>query len=194
MAGMGQRARYIYRTLLTRFETSPPGTKLPTLVELVQEFETPSTTVRQVLTKLEDEEYIVREQGRGTFVRERVLPTILVVDDEAAARKLVTAHAIRAGHRTLEAACPADGIELLGHDPSIALVVSDVRMPDRADGIGFIRAVRDAWPRLPVVAITCYPDDLMPLQGTRHYPTLVVQKPVWAREILEVLSLVPPGR
>ena len=194
MAGMGQRARYIYTTLLTRFGTSPPGTKLPTLVEFVQEFEVPSTTVRQALAKLEDEEYIVRKQGRGTFVRERVLPTVLVVADDAAARKLVTAHAIRAGHRTLEAACPADGIARLEHEPSIALVVSDVRMPDREDGIGFIRAVRETWPRLPLVAITCYPDDLMPLQGTRHYPTLVVQKPVWAREIQEVLSLVSPRR
>jgi|GEM_PF-1149452 CheY-like chemotaxis protein len=192
MAGMGPLAQRIYETLLERVSEASPGTRLPTLVDLVAEFDVAPMTIRQVLARLEEEAYIVREQGRGTFVRERIVPAVLIVDDEAAQRKLVAHHVSRLGHRALEAAGPAAGLAALAGEPGIALVLSDVRMPEREDGIGFIRAARQGWPDIPLAAITGYPDDLAPLRGTPHCPVLILQKPVWAHDIEEVLRLALP--
>jgi CheY-like chemotaxis protein len=194
MAGMGPLAQRIYQTLLTRVSGASPGTQLPTLVELIAEFSVAPMTVRQVLFRLEDEGYIVREQGRGTFVRERVVPAVLVVDDEASARRLVAGHVTRLGYRALEAASPAAGLAALAQESHIALVVSDVRMPDREDGLGFIRAARQGWPSISLAAITGYPDDLTSLHGTPYCPVLILQKPVWAHDVEEVLRLALPGK
>ena len=78
MAGMGPLAQRIYATLLDRLGGLAAGTRLPTLVDLVAEFRVAPMTVRQVLARLEQEGHISLQQGRGTFVRERVLPTVLV--------------------------------------------------------------------------------------------------------------------
>jgi DNA-binding transcriptional regulator YhcF (GntR family) len=59
------------------------------LAELAVEFDVAPMTILQVLARLEDEGCIMREQDRGTFAPERVVPKVLIVDDEAATRKLV---------------------------------------------------------------------------------------------------------
>ncbi len=46
----------------------PPGSSLPAEAELCAEFNIARGTVRQALGKLEDEGFVRREQGRGTFV------------------------------------------------------------------------------------------------------------------------------
>ena len=45
------------------------GESIPTEKELCAEFNVARGTVRQALQKLENEGYLRREQGRGTFVR-----------------------------------------------------------------------------------------------------------------------------
>ena len=194
MVSMGPLAQRIYQTLLTRGSGASPGTRLPTLVELIAEFAVAPMTVRQTLARLEDEGYIVREQGRGTFVRERVVPAVLVVDDDASARRLMVSHVTRLGYRALQAASPAAGLTALAQEPGIALVVSDVRMPDREDGLGFIRAAGHGWPCIPLAAVTGYPDDLAPLHGTPYSPVLILQKPIWAHGVAEVLRQALPAQ
>jgi CheY-like chemotaxis protein len=194
MAGMGRLAQRIYDTLGDRYSAAPAGTRLPTLAELVAEFDVAPMTVRQALTRMEDEGSIIRTQGRGTFVCERITPTVLVVDDEPAVRRLLASHVTRLGYRVIEANDPASGIAALEHESGISVILSDVRMPDREDGIGFIRAARQGWPHLPLAAITGFPDDLSPLRGTPHCPVLILQKPVWAHDVEEVLRLTLPQR
>lgn len=46
----------------------PPGSNLPAEAELCAEFDIARGTVRQALSKLENEGFVRREQGRGTFV------------------------------------------------------------------------------------------------------------------------------
>jgi GntR family transcriptional regulator len=75
MAGMGALAYRIYETLSSRVDAACPGTRLPTLVALVAEFAVAPMTVRQALSRLEAEGSTVRVQGRGTFVRARIVPT-----------------------------------------------------------------------------------------------------------------------
>jgi hypothetical protein len=63
-----------------------------------------------------------------------------------------------------------------------------VRVPTTEDGIGFIQSVHRLWPALPVVAVTGYPNDLLPLQGRPEHPVLILTKPVLAAQVRQVLA------
>jgi GntR family transcriptional regulator len=50
--------------------TYPPGARLPTELQLAQDYSVSVITVQRALRELEDEALIERHRGRGTFVRE----------------------------------------------------------------------------------------------------------------------------
>lgn len=102
--------------------------------------------MRQVLAHLEEEGLVSREQGRGASVRRQESPAVLIAEDDAAMRLLLEEYVRRAGYRPISVTAPAELLTRLAHDPSIALVFSDVRMPDTETGLSFIRAVRRRWP------------------------------------------------
>ena len=188
---LGPRALWVYTSLHERILSGEfaTDTKLPSHIELAAEFGVAPLTVRQVLARLEDEGLVSREQGRGTFVRNRTSPSVLIVEDSADMQALLRRHVERAGYRAIIASNPTEGIEALEANSEIALVFSDVRMPTKEIGIGFIRAVRRRWPALPLAAITGYPDDLAELHGTPECPVLILPKPAWANQIEEALRL-----
>ncbi len=188
---LGPRSGRVYAAIRERILEGelPPGTKLPPHTELAAEFGVAPLTLRQVLANLEDEGLVSREQGRGTFVRARASPAVLIVDDDPLMRATLRERVGRAGYRPLEADGPAAGIAALERDTAISLVLSDIRMPSGGEGIGFIRAVRRRWPALPVAAVTGYPGDLDALHGTPECPVLILPKPFRASQIEEVLRL-----
>jgi DNA-binding transcriptional regulator YhcF (GntR family) len=188
---LGPKAMWVYTSLRERITGGefPTGTKLPSHLELASEFGVAPLTLRQVLGRLEEEGLVAREQGRGTFVRTPARRAVLIVEDDPEMRALLRAHVERTGHRAITEAGPAAGLKALETDPDIVFVFSDVRMPDKRDGIEFIRAVRRRWPELPLTALTGFPDDLAELHGTPECPILILGKPAWAHQIAEALRL-----
>lgn len=72
----------IYRELINWMDSGryEPGAQLPREIELVEQFGVARNTLRQVLSKLEDEGRIVRIKKRGTFVRgEKALPPLTLL-------------------------------------------------------------------------------------------------------------------
>jgi GntR family transcriptional regulator len=53
--------------------TWPPGSKLPSEMELAEQYGVSRPTVRQALAELTQEGYLIREKGRGTFVSRPVI-------------------------------------------------------------------------------------------------------------------------
>lgn len=64
---------YIKEELLEKIksETYKPGDKIPTEFELCETFDVSRTTVRTALNQLTLEGYLVRKQGKGTFVADQ---------------------------------------------------------------------------------------------------------------------------
>lgn len=64
---------YIKEELLHRIKTNQyqPGEKIPPELELCKSFNVSRTTVRTALNQLTLEGYLVRQQGRGTFVADK---------------------------------------------------------------------------------------------------------------------------
>ena len=196
---LGPKAQWVYTSVRERILSGEfaVDSKLPSHTDLATEFGVAPLTVRQVLARLEEEGLVSREQGRGTFVRTQAASAVLIVEDGPEMRMLLATHVQRAGYRAIPVTSPAEGIAALQASSEIALVFTDVRMPDKETGINFIRAVRRRWPKLPLAAITGYPDDLTELHGTPECPVLILPKPAWANQIEEALRMamaLAPGR
>jgi DNA-binding transcriptional regulator YhcF (GntR family) len=195
--GFGSRSQPIYAELRHQIvhEQLALGQRLPSHEQLAALYGVAPMTVRQVLARLEAEGLVIREQGRGTFVRRRQPPAVLAVDDEPYAREFLSHHVKEAGLSSLEADGPAAALRLLaGRGGDVVLVLTDVRMPETADGLGLIRTIRRRWPRIPVAAVTGFPDDLAPLQHTPEWPFLVIPKPVRGAQLARLFDLIVPGK
>ncbi len=193
---LGPRAWRVYESLRARLAGGElaAGDRLPSYVALAAEFGVAPLTVRQVLARLEEEGQVSRQQGRGTFVCAPAVRAVLVVDDEPGVRQVLTAFVEQSGARAVAAAGPGEALAALEREPRVALVLSDVRLPEAADGIAFIRTVRRRWPAVPLAAVTGFPGDLDELFDTPEWPVLVLTKPVRLAQILEVLRyLVRPA-
>jgi DNA-binding transcriptional regulator YhcF (GntR family) len=188
---LGPRAQRVFEDLreqIVRGELEP-GAKLPSHVMLAEEFGVAPMTIRQVLARLEREGLVSREQGRGTFVRRPSLPAVLILEDDPHVGQLLGEHVKRAGARPIVKTTPEEALAALADDPTIAFVFSDVRVPDPASGIAFIRTTRHRRPDLPLAAVTAFPEDLSILHGTPESPVLIIAKPFQAARVREALRL-----
>ena len=79
--------------------------------------------------------------------------TILVVDDEAAVRRLVTRSLAGVGFCVKEAENGVSALRLLESQGPVHLVISDIHMP-AMDGLTFARELRALRPLLPILFIT----------------------------------------
>lgn len=107
-----------------------------------------------------DPAYIVRLRRRGRVAvappaTKTAATRVLVVDDQFTVRELQRSILETAGYRVVTASDGREALGLLQTDREIALVVTDIQMPEM-DGFGLLEAVRsDArLASLPVVVIT----------------------------------------
>ena len=82
---------------------------------------------------------------------------ILVVDDEARMRKLVSDFLVREGYEVLEAANGEEAMDLFYADKEIVLIILDVMMP-RMDGWQVLREIRES-SQVPVIMLTARSDE-----------------------------------
>lgn len=92
--------------------------------------------------------------------------TVLVVDDQPMVLGVVQRMLQRHGIQTLASSSAAAALEILADDDqSVALLLTDVRMPDQ-DGVELVTRARHLRPKLPVLFMSAYPDyegdDLLP--------------------------------
>ena len=101
--------------------------------------------------------------------------TVLIAEDERPVRMLLRVVLESAGARVLEAEDGVRALRLLDLHPEIRLLCTDVNMPN-LDGHGLVRAIRDRYANLPVVACTA-----LDLDGNGSQLALtvdaIVQKP-----------------
>jgi CheY-like chemotaxis protein len=77
---------------------------------------------------------------------------LLIIDDDAALRRVVRRLLEHAGHTVFEAADGEAGIRQLRTEP-VALVLTDIYMPGE-DGIATMRRLRREWPQIKVITMS----------------------------------------
>ena len=82
---------------------------------------------------------------------EKIVPVVLIVEDEALVRLSAVGMLEDAGFRTIEAANGDQALELLVADSDVQLLFTDVNMPGIIDGLVLARQVHDRWPHIGIM-------------------------------------------
>ncbi len=80
---------------------------------------------------------------------------ILVVDDEEEVREILAETLVEFGYVVLTAASGEQALPMLAKDNSVAMVITDVRMPGMS-GLELADEIRRRWPEVKVVLISGY--------------------------------------
>lgn len=118
--------------------------------------------------------------------------TVLVVDDSASIRQMVTFTLKSQGYAVIEAGDGQDGLDKAKAN-AVNLVLTDQNMP-RLDGLSMIRALR-ALPNyrsVPILMLTTESSDTMKTQGKAAGATGWLVKPFDPNKLLEVVRKVLP--
>jgi|SRR5262245_343195 len=89
----------------------------------------------------------VAPQGAGT---------VLLVEDNAEVAEVATAYFQQLGYVVKQVTTAREALELLGNDPMIDLVFSDILMPGGMNGLELGHAIRHQYPAMPVLLATGY--------------------------------------
>lgn len=145
--------------------------------------------------KAEDLEYLRHltdacdQSPSGFFCAEEPRTEVLYVDDEEVARDLF-ARAIgnQLGVHVYTAAGAGEALQILHeHANTIALVVSDIRMPGN-DGVWLASQIRQTWPTLACLLTTAYSDHVMN-PDSAAYVDGMIEKPWDLRHLVRIVNL-----
>ena len=142
--------------------------------------------------------FVDSEVGRGTAISlyfppapteaitgdrdRRGRETLLVVEDDPAVRNLVASSLRREGYQLLLASSAEEALEIVEtHPGSIDLLVTDAVMPGRS-GIDLVRELTTRQPGLPVILMSGYTQDTLPIRDLSQAITLL-QKPFTPRDL-----------
>ncbi len=100
---------------------------------------------------------------------------ILVVDDEARMRKLVSDFLTKSGYMVLEAGDGSEAMDIFFEQKDIALVILDVMMP-KMDGWQTCREIRQ-YSKVPIIMLTARSDEKDELQGFQLGVDEYISKP-----------------
>ncbi|WP_438300134.1 response regulator [Pseudomonas sp. NMS19W] len=79
---------------------------------------------------------------------------ILLVEDDGFLRSVMAEAVTILGHAVIERSSADQALIALEGSTPIALVISDVRMPGRLDGLDLAQAIWLRWPEIPVVLMS----------------------------------------
>jgi CheY-like chemotaxis protein len=114
---------------------------------------------------------------------------ILVVEDEILIRLSMADDLRHAGFTVIEASNAEEALSVLSTTPDISLVVTDIRMPGRIDGLGLANWVRRHAPRIKVAIASANIE-----MGMDQSFDAVFSKPILPRDLIAgVRQLLPRG-
>jgi signal transduction histidine kinase/CheY-like chemotaxis protein len=112
---------------------------------------------------------------------------ILVVEDEEGIRHMVMESLREQGHIVIEAASGDEALPIVRERPEIDLILTDVRMPGRTDGVALAREARRLHPGIKILFATGYAGDVVrddgPVEGDR-----IIKKPFRPSQIAQAIQ------
>lgn len=109
-------------------------------------------------------------------------PVILLVEDDVLVR-FTTADILREeGFDVLEAVDSSEALALLTTGHPLDLVITDIRMPGRMDGVQLASVIKATRPNLPIALLSSH------LERTDHDADAFVAKPYDVGQLVEVVK------
>jgi PAS domain S-box-containing protein len=119
--------------------------------------------------------------------------TVLIVDDEPSVRMLVVDVLEELGYIAIEAADGVSGLEILGSDVRIDLLITDVGLPGGLNGRQMVDAARTSRPDLKVLFITGYADNATISHGQLEPGMHILTKPFAMDRLAERIRSIIAG-
>jgi two-component system chemotaxis response regulator CheY len=115
---------------------------------------------------------------------------IMIVDDFAGIRRMVSANLKGAGYEVVEAVDGKDALAKLASTP-VQMVITDLNMPN-LDGIGLIRGVRanPSYKFIPIIMLTTELQDSKKQEGKSAGATGWITKPFKPEQLITVVKEV----
>jgi len=101
---------------------------------------------------------------------------ILVVDDDPDMRKSLKRVVEKLGHKALVAENGHDALAIVSNSP-VSMVITDMWMPNKDDGLKFLKEIRQRIGSLPVLVITGYPTTENVVEAMKSGATDYIAKP-----------------
>ena len=120
--------------------------------------------------------------------------TILVVEDDAAIRRLSVSRIEAMGYQVLSAADAAEALTILANTPAIDALFTDIVMPGKMSGLDLANKVRAERPDIAILLTSGFSGDLIQPQkaGADQFPML--HKPYRQHELAVHLRVLLSGR
>lgn len=115
----------------------------------------------------------------------RTARRVLLVDDDDDVRRSTRQLLERLGHEVVDVRGASGALAMIEGGEPVDLVVSDLRMPGTS-GVVLARRLRAVAPRVPVVFVTGYADDLVGAEDLADIPVLV--KPYGLDDLAELVE------
>ncbi len=112
---------------------------------------------------------------------------VLVVEDEELVRLILAETLGDAGFAVVEAATGDEAVELIDDPDGFDLIVTDIQMPGRLDGIGVGRHARAQDAGVPIVYVTGRPDSLSSI-GSLGPRDAFVRKPYGPLDVMAAVD------
>jgi len=125
-----------------------------------------------------------------------MLRSILIVEEDASVRRMLTSVLEGPGYMVTEASDPRQALEILS-TARYDLVLSDLHLLKRGGSFGLLREVREMYHHCRVVVMTTYGDIGTALQAVREGAHDFVTKPVDPDHLLRIVNQAlrdPTGR
>ena len=166
------------------------GERLPRQHDLAKEHNVSFSTLKQALDLLEEEGYLVRKVGQGTYASlpEQHAPVALVVDDDESTCEYLSRALGRSGWRSVAVPSGEEALRRLG-EQRFDLVFLDLVMPGMS-GPEVFREIHDSDPELLAVIMTAYADSDLMAQALQVGPFALMKKPFSLAEIRNLLANV----
>jgi DNA-binding response OmpR family regulator len=117
----------------------------------------------------------------------------LIVDDEPGIRFFVEETLHRSGHDVVSAKCGEDALKLL-RDTPFDLVILDLKLGGKIDGIRVLEAIRWRWPDTRVIIFTAHGSLDTALKAIDQGVEKYVEKPLSPKELRDVVEDVLANR
>jgi CheY-like chemotaxis protein len=139
--------------------------------------------------------YLPERQGTAAATRRDPVParaarseTILVVEDEAAVRYMMSRTLENAGYQVLQAGSAADALSALAQTPGkLSLMVTDIVMPGQ-NGRELAELVQEQRPGVPVLFTSGYTDGEIQRRGLLRSGAAFIQKPLAPSALLRAVQ------
>ena len=126
--------------------------------------------------------------GNGAEMATEAMRLLMLIDDEPAQGRLVTALAAREGYRTLVVGDAESAVEMLStpEGREVSVILMDQWVPGD-DACGLIRQLKSARPAVPVLMLTASTSPLLAVEAMRAGATDYLIKPVAPERLLQAL-------